>query len=487
LKDAIVNCETTKSLSMALFPDPRDQKLLEDSLSEMLAEMHVQMRSGSVAPDFDARKFSEELSDFDFTTPVPLEKLLPWVIARMRNGNVQITHPRYFGLFNPAPAAPSLLAERIVASFNPQLASASMSPGAIALEAHVIVQIARRVGLPMDSAGHFTNGGSEANFTALICALTELNPAFSQNGARAFRVPPAIYISRDAHPSWLKIAHQAGIGRLAVRIVETDGHGRMSSDALRSTVAGDIDNGVMPVMVVGTAGTTVAGMVDPLADCANIANEAGAWFHVDAAWGGGAIASSHTRVQLAGIELADSVTIDAHKWFSATMPCGMFISRRSGVLNRVFGTSVPSMPAGGSPQDPSANSVLWSRRFSGLRLFMNLSVAGWQGYAQHVEHTLTLINLLRTSLEATQWKTANPDALGVLCVTPPDGFKPVQKIVEDIVASGQVWISAATFEGAEVVRICVPNGRTEAQDIDTLVEILNFYGQASDGQRVITN
>lgn len=460
---------------------------MEESLCKMLEEMHSQMRSGRVAPDLDVRKFAEELSDFDFTAPVELAKLLPWLVERMRDGNVQITHPRYFGLFNPAPAAPAFLAEQIIASFNLQLASARLSPAAVALEAHVIAQVARRVGFPIGSTGHFTNGGSEANFTALICALTELNPAFSQNGARAFKAPPAIYVSQDAHPAWHKIAHQAGIGRLAVRLIETDGHGRMSCDALRAAVASDIENGLLPVMVVGTAGTTVAGMVDPLADCANIAADASAWFHVDAAWGAAAIASNHTRVQLAGIELADSVTIDAHKWFATTMACGMFISRRTGVLNRVFGTSAPFIPAGSSPQDPHANSVLWSRRFSGLRLFMNLSVSGWQGYAQHVEHTLTLINLLRTSLEATQWKTANPNALGVLCVTPPEGFKPVQQIVEEIVASGQFWISATSFEGEEVIRICVPNGRTETRDIDALVEVLNFNGQMTGLQTTPTN
>jgi glutamate/tyrosine decarboxylase-like PLP-dependent enzyme len=463
---------------MALFPDPKDQKLMEEFLRELLEDMHLQMRHGRVAPEFDARKFK---------APVQLQKLLPWLVERMRDGNVQITHPRYFGLFNAAPAGPSLLAEQIIASFNLQLASASTSPAAVALEAHVIAQVARQLGFPLDSTGHFTNGGSEANFTALICALTELNPAFSQNGARAFRAPPALYISQDAHAAWHKIAHQAGIGRLAVRMIETDGHGRMSSDALRDAVASDVENGLLPVMVVGTAGTTVAGMVDPLADCANIAAEASAWFHVDAAWGAAAIASSHARVQLAGIELADSVTIDAHKWFAATMACGMFISKRTGVLNRVFGTSAPFMPAGGSPQDPYANSVLWSRRFSGLRLFMNLSVSGWQGYAQHVEHTLMLINLLRTGLEATHWKTANPNALGVLCVTPPEGFKPVQQIVEEIVASGQFWISLASFEGEDVIRICVPNGRTETRDIDALIEVLNFNGQIAGPQSELSN
>lgn len=482
-----MNITKTESLRMNLFPDPIDQRHMEELVDTLLADMHMEMRDGRVAPEFDLRKFNDELSQFDFSTPVALETLLPWTVDRMREGNVQITHPRYFGLFNPAPTAPALLAERIAASFNLQLASAKTSPAAVALEAHVIAQIGRRVGFPMDCAGHFTNGGSEANFTALVAALTDANPAFSENGARAFRVPPAIYISEDAHLAWLKIAHQAGIGRLAVRMIETDGFGRMSSEALRDTVERDVANGVLPIMIVGTAGTTIAGMVDPLVDCAAIAEQAGAWFHVDAAWGGGAIASNHSRTRLAGIELASSVTIDAHKWFSTTMACGMFITTKPAVLNKAFGVAAPFMPTSGTALDPYANSVLWSRRFLGLRLFMNLSVSGWQGYALHVERTLMLISLLQKNLEASGWTTENPDSLGVLCMTPPPGFRPVRTIVEEVVASGQVWISAAVFGGKDVLRICITNGHTEPKDIDALVEILNFYGEQSGPRGLVTN
>lgn len=470
-----------ENLRSALFPDPESERLSGQLLETMLAENRVQMRHGRVAPEFDAAEFSKELSRFDFAKPMEFEKLLPWIIQKMRQGNVQITHPRYFGLFNPAPAAPSLLAERIVATFNPQLASAKTSPAAVALEAHVIAQIAHRAGFLQYSTGHFTNSGSEANFTALMCALTDVNPGFRDNGARAFRVPPALYISQDAHLAWLKIAHQAGIGRLAVRTIETDGSGRMSGEALRRAVQTDIENGVLPVMIVGTAGTTVAGMVDPLVDCAAIAHRARAWFHVDAAWGGAAIASDHTRAMLAGIELADSVTIDGHKWFATTMACGMFITTKTGLLNKTFGVSASFMPSCDSDIDPYTNTMLWSRRFLGLRLFMNLSMAGWEGYAQHIERTLMLTNVLRKNLEATGWRIANPDSLGVLCAIPPEGFRPAETIASEIVESGQAWVSAANFEGKDVIRICITNGNTEVRDIDALVNVLNFYGEASSG------
>ena len=142
-----------------------------------------------------------------------------------------MTHPRYFGLFNPAPTFPAQCADRIAGAFNPQLATWTTSPAAVEIEAHVIRSVARRAGCPPEVRGHFTSNGSEANYTALICALTRANPEFATKGARAFEGPPVFYVSRESHLGWLKSAHQAGIGRSAVRLVATDGFGRMDQNA----------------------------------------------------------------------------------------------------------------------------------------------------------------------------------------------------------------------------------------------------------------
>lgn len=457
----------------ALFPPPEERDALRTLLARALDAAREAMPGSSVVPCFDRAQFEGELARFTFASPMRLAEVLPWVVQQMREGNVQITHPRYFGLFNPAPAFPAELGEQIVAAFNPQLAAAATSPAAIAIEAHVIGEIARRAGLPPGSGGHFTNNGSEANFTALITALTKANPAFRQDGARAFRSPPRIYISQDAHLAWIKIAQLAGIGRGAVRQIETDGMGRMCAEALAAAVRADVEQGAVPVMIVATAGTTVAGMVDPMAACAGIARSAGAWLHVDAAWGGAAIASDRLRGKLAGIELAHSVTIDAHKWFATTMSCGMFITAEPSVLAESFNVTASFMPYDASGGiDPYATSVMWSRRFLGLRLFLNLAAAGWPGYASHVERATTLIGRLRARLTAAGWCAANPDGLGVLCAAPPPGAPPVPVIVRTVLASGQAWISAARFEGHDVVRICVTNGQSGDADADVLADLL---------------
>jgi glutamate/tyrosine decarboxylase-like PLP-dependent enzyme len=237
--------------------------------------------------------------------------------------------------------------------------------------------VARRAGLSEHALGHFTSGGSEANNTALMCALTAHNPAFAKVGSRAFHGQPVFYISADSHLAWIKIAHQAGIGRDAARLIATDEQGRMSAAALRDALRADIAAGCVPFLLVATAGTTNAGMIDPLNDCAEIAQSHGMWLHVDAAWAGAAIASDTLRPCLAGIERADSVTIDAHKWFATTMGCGMFLTNRPTVLSQAFNVMTSFMPSNTPALDPYVTTAQWSRRFLGLRLFLALAATGW--------------------------------------------------------------------------------------------------------------
>jgi len=246
----------------------------------------------------------------------------------------------------------------------------------------------------------------------------------------------------------------------------------MDPNALSDALAADRAQGCVPVMIAATAGTSNAGMIDPLAACARIARTAGLWYHVDAAWGGALIASKRLRGILAGIELADSVTIDAHKWFATTMGCGMFITRHASVLSSAFQVSVSFMPSNVPGVDPYVTTMQWSRRFLGLRLFLSLAAAGWAGYGNHVERSIGLIALLKEKLVARGWRIANDSSLGVLCVEPPPGFGAVRSIVDRVVASGRAWVAAATFEGRETIRICVTHGETGPGDIDELVNTL---------------
>jgi glutamate/tyrosine decarboxylase-like PLP-dependent enzyme len=225
-------------------------------------------------------------------------------------------------------------------------------------------------------------------------------------------------------------------------------------------------------MLVATAGTTAAGMIDPLAGCAAIARDAGLWFHVDAAWGGAAIASARHRGALAGIERADSLTIDAHKWFATTMGCGMFITRRPALLSAAFQVATGYMPSNVASVDPYVSSMQWSRRFLGLRLFLSLAAAGWDGHGAHVERAIELAAVLRQQLLARGWAVVNASALAVLCIEPPAGSAEPAVIVRRVLASGAAWISVATFEGRPTIRACITHGATTAADVAQLVAAL---------------
>lgn len=460
----------------ALFPARALRERHDDWITRELANALERVSAGPVMPTLDMEQFRQQLAQFDFESPVPLEPALAWTVAQLEHGAVHMTHPRYFGLFNPAPNFPAQCADRIAGAFNPQLASSGSSPAPVEIEAHVIRAMASRVGFPPQSTGHFTTSGSEANFTSLICALTRAEPRFGTDGVRAFAAPVAMYTSRECQPAWFKIVHQAGIGRSALRLIATDGRGQLDSQALAQAVVSDRARGIIPVLISATAGTTSGGMIDPLAACADIAREQGIWYHVDAAWGGAALSSQRLRALLAGIERADSVTIDAHKWFATTMGCGMFITRDPTVLSEAFRVATDFMPSSIASLDPYLNSAQWSRRFMGLRLFLSLAAAGWEGYADHVERAVQVIERVKERLLARGWSVINSSSLAVLCVLPPPDYPPVRDLIRSVLASGRAWVAAASFEGRDVIRICATHGETTLSDVDELVQVLNDRG-----------
>jgi glutamate/tyrosine decarboxylase-like PLP-dependent enzyme len=463
-------------VAAALFPSPPERRRIEEWLTGELPRVLQRIQAGPVTPTIDMAAFRAELETYDFGQPQSLEKLLHWTIERMEHGIVQMANPRYFGLFNPGPNFPAQCADRVASLFNPQLASSASSPVPVELERHVIRAIAQRAALGGDATGHFATGGSEANYTALLCALTGAHPGFAADGARAFTGPARFYTSRDCHIAWLKIAHQAGVGRAALRLVDTDGRGQMDPRALLRAITEDRANGAVPVMVVATAGTTAAGMIDPLHACADIAQQESLWYHVDAAWGGAALASDRLRKVLAGIERADSITIDAHKWMATTMGCAIFITRHGPLLSEAFHASTSFMPSSVSSLDPYLNSVQWSRRFLGLRLFLALAAAGWEGLGAHVERSVEVVDRVKERLIGLGWTVANDSPLAVLDAVPPAELGDVRDLVRRVVAEGRAWVAPTTFEGRDVVRICATNGETTLEDVDALVAALNARG-----------
>ncbi len=421
---------------------------------------------GSVTPDM----IRGELARYDFAAPVALDDLVEDIERMLRTWQVHVTHPRYFGLFNPSVTPASVVGDTLTAMYNPQLATWRTSPAANEIERHTLAWLARKFGLPPDTSANFTTGGAEANLSAVIVALTHTFPRYGDAGLRALPRPPTIYLSGEAHHSFSKIAHMTGLGRDAVRVVAPDRALRMDLVALERMLAEDRAQGAHPFMVVGTAGTTSAGVIDPLPDLARLCQDHGLWFHVDAAWGGAAILAPSLRPFLGGIERADSITCDAHKWFSVPMGAGMFFCRHPDAVGEAFRITTSYMPpkTAGGAVDPYTASVQWSRRFIGLKLFLSLAERGEEGYARMIEHQARMGDVLRATLRGDGWKIVNSTPLPVVCFK-RDGLD-TSRFVAALHARQLAWMSEVRLaDGETVLRACITSYRTTAADIEWVV------------------
>jgi glutamate/tyrosine decarboxylase-like PLP-dependent enzyme len=354
--------------------------------------------------------------------------------------------------------------------YNPQLATWRTSPAANEIERHTLAWLTGKFGLPATAIASFTGGGAEANLSAVVVALTRRFPEYGRRGLRALTALPTIYLTGEAHHSFGKIAHLTGLGREAVRVVATDGHLKMDLGDLARRVAADRREGSAPFMVVGTAGTTGAGAIDPLPELARFCRAEDLWFHVDAAWGGAAIISPRLRAHLAGIEAADSITCDAHKWFSVPMGAGMFFCRHPAAVAEAFRAETSYMPGktAGPTHDPYTTSVQWSRRFIGLKLFLSLAEHGESGYVEMIERQTRLGDVLRESLRRAGWRIVNTTPLPVVCFT-RDGLD-TGRFLAALYRRQIAWMSEVRLAGGDpVIRACITSFRTTEKDVVSVV------------------
>lgn len=443
-------------------------------LREAYEDVRRSIESGPIYPNVTAKDVETYLAEhYDFKSAREIDDVIVDVHEMLAQWQVQVTHPHYFGLFNPSVGLASVAADAITAMYNPQLANWRTSPAANGIERYTLRWLADKFGLPAESEASFTSGGTEANLSAMVVALTRAFPSYGVNGVRAIDGMPTLYITRESHNGYNKLAHITGIGRQALRPVETDEQLRMDASDLSRKIAEDRKQGMVPFMVVGTAGTTATGVIDPLEKIGEVCKREGTWFHADAAWGGAAVLSPTLKHHLAGIEKADSITCDAHKWLSVAMGSGMFFCRYPDSVAQAFRTQTTYMPGEqkGAAADPLLMSVQWSRRFIGLKLFMALAEKGEAGYAQMIEQQAALGQLLRELLLDSGWRVVNETPLPLVCFV-RDGVDS-RRILEGLRERQAAWMSLAEVSGTVAIRACITSFRTTSEDVRMVVEELN--------------
>ncbi|MEZ5392485.1 MAG: aminotransferase class V-fold PLP-dependent enzyme [Bryobacterales bacterium] len=429
-------------------------------------------------PKLDREAVRAQVAAFDFAQPLDPAEAVEQVADAMLERHVHPPHPRYFGLFNPASTEAGVAGDALTAAFNPNVAAWSHSPWATEVELHLARALGAQLGLnPSGLDGLFVSGGMEANLTAVLTALQAHFPGYRTHGLRGIPAEPVFYVSAECHHSFQRTASVTGLGTDAVRAVAVDEQLRMRPDALETAIERDRRYGFAPFLVAATAGTTNAGAIDPLAEVAEVARRYGLWSHVDAAWAGAAALLPEKRTLFSGIELADSVTLDAHKWLSAPMGAGLVLCTRPGALRAAFAVENPYMPreASGDVADLYQYGLQWSRRFHGLKLFLSLLIHGWEGYRAAIRHMFAMGDRLERGLGETGWEIVNQTPLPISCFV--DAEDPSEQRSEQVRASvfesGQAWISTTRLGGSQAaLRACVTNFRTQPADVDALIAAL---------------
>ena len=474
--------------------DDQTRTELWHRVTEGIESYISQVHQARVAPEADPEKIRALLSGIDFSQPRDPLEAVNFVMQGLWDYQLHTAHPRYFGLFNPTPTTMGIAADFLAAAFNPQLAAWAHNPFAVEVEQYLIRNFANRFGYEStDVDGTFTSGGAEANHTAMLTALVNSFPEFASQGLRGLDRQPLLYVSTESHHSFMKAARACGLGTDAVRRVPVDETLQMNVEVLGEQIAHDRAAGLAPFLIVATAGTTSAGVVDPLAQIADTASREKLWFHVDAAWGGAAILVPELRDVLAGIERSDSLTFDTHKWLSVPMGGGLYLTRHRNILGETFRITaayIPPNPQGLDVIDPYSHSMQWSRRFIGLKVFLSLAVAGWEGYATALRHQVAMGNLLRRELDASGWQIINQTKLPVVCFVDQRNNREdksgafIEAVAQEVVSSGEAWISVTRVKGdVPVLRACITSYRATSEDILALVHVLDaarqkIYGRA---------
>jgi aromatic-L-amino-acid/L-tryptophan decarboxylase len=386
------------------------------------------------------------------------------------------TTPTFFGYVQSPPAPVGIAADLLASAADQNLTSWRSSPSAVAVEHQTLRWLGEFVGFDAAATGILVSGGSAANLTALLVALRTVTGP--DDDRRSMRV----YASTDAHFSVAKATTALGVGFAPVAV---DRDRRLDPRALRRAIAADRAAGLVPVCIVANAGTTSTGAVDPLDAVATVAAEAGVWLHVDGAYGAPAAADPGCRPLFAGLQRADSLCIDAHKWLYAPVDCSALLLHDAAATARAFGARADDYVRILATQ-PAETFAFWdhglelSRRFRALKLWATLRFHGARRLAAAIgEDVRVAAHLAERVAAAEDFELLAGPGLSICCFrhAPPQLDdealdKHNERILEALQHDGRVYLSNATVGGRFALRACITNFRTTRADVELVLTVV---------------
>jgi aromatic-L-amino-acid/L-tryptophan decarboxylase len=426
---------------------------------------------------------------------LPLEQLLAECRTIMdlsrHNG-----HPRFFG-YVASPSTPvGTYGDLIASALNANITCWRSGPAGTEIERLVVRWLGSLIGYSREANGLLTSGGSMANMIALLIASRAKSNNASRQGLWNAGPPMTVYASEEVHMSVAKAADILGIGRDHVRTIACDDQ-RMRIRALRQSIEADLREGLRPFCVVGSAGTVNTGVVDPLEDIAHIAVEFGLWFHVDGAYGAPGVLDERKKHLFTGLDRADSVSLDPHKWLYVPVDAGCLLFRDAATAKSAFSTEDADYIKTHGYADEEAFAfwdygVELSRRFRALKVWLTLQYYGTRRLAEAISEDIALAAYLGELVsEAEDFELLAPVELSICCFryVPRQGMSDTElnelneRVMGLVQKGGRAYVSNATVNGRFALRACITNFRTTKADIEETLAAVRDAGRSLTQRR----
>lgn len=454
---------------------PDEMRSMGYRVVDQLVGMVEHLDDGPVVVPATAAEMRASITPDAPSSPVAFDDLMAVVVGEVVPHSTLWGHPRNFAYVPGSATWIGALADLIASTLNLEASVWRESPGPVHLELTVLEWFRQWVGFPEGSSGLLLGGGSAANLTALAAAR--------QAVVGTGHPEAVIYCSSEVHSSITRAARVLGFGDDQIRAVEVDRLGAMVAGDLEARVDADLAAGGRPAIVVASAGTTSTGAVDPIADIAGIAHRHGMWLHIDAAYGGFAVLTERGKDRLGPLGLADSITLDPHKWLFQPYEVGALLVRRPELLEDAFRMR-PAYLQDTTDRHQEVNladrGLQQTRAFRALKVWMSIMGYGLDSFRTAIDTCLDLaLHVERRVAASDRFELLTPAQLSIVCFrrsapTEVEAEAFNAALVEGLLASGEGFLSSTRVGGRYALRICLVNHATTRQDVDRVLDWLEL-------------
>ena len=425
----------------------------------------------------------------------PAEELLATTAELLFNHSLLNGHPKFLGYITSSAAPIGALADLLAASVNPNVGANILSPIATEIEKQTVRWLAEFIGVSPDYGGILVSGGNMANFTAFLAARTAKAPKnIKEEGISNATGKLVIYCAKTTH-TWIeKAAILFGSGTKSIRWIPTDANNKMDDEVLEQTIKDDLKNGCQPIMVIGNAGDVSTGVVDNLKAIASISKKYDLWFHVDGAYGIPAAIIPELKILFEGIEEADSIALDPHKWLYSPLEAGCTLVKNPNHLIETYSSHPVYYNFSNNNEDLTQNYYEYgfqnSRGFRALKVWLALQQVGRSGYVKMIDEDIQLAKLLfdlankhveleaitqSLSITTLRYVPLNYSAESEERETYLNTLN--EALLNELQQGGEVFLSNAMVREKYCLRGCIVNFRTSKKDIEEIIEIIVKEGK----------